>query len=1087
MDKLVLGRRVGGNALVMAAVAVTIASIQAPGAQAAEAEAAELAEVVVTGSRIVRRDYESQSPIVTVQGETFEDRSAIGIEAALNQLPQFSPAGTSQNAPGGDASTPFPSPTAAPGAATVDLRGLGTNRSLVLVDGRRVQPVNGNLVVDLNTIPSAAIQSVEVISGGAAAVYGADAIAGVVNLILKKNFEGFEVDAQYGMTQRGDGEELQLSGLFGANYGDGRGNVMFGANYAKRNGIRSRDRSWVRAGWDDPGTAAGGAGTAGGLSQFECQAPGPFTPGNCPPPDLFPMELGATIWNIDQNGNLFDVNDPLNPAHPYTGPLGGTSGFKINPNGTLGYTDRESGMLSLPLERWSMFASTHYDLTDKVELFADARFSESFVSATGTHVALWNIWSIQVPYNQAYDDPDSPTFGQGPAGFAHHPVPAALADLLNARVSNDPSFDPLTAPWQYNGSVDYLPPYRTDTTSNVYQLIVGLRGKLPLKDWSWEVYGSHGKASVNAHLPESFLSHPKVQQLFEQDQYGRGWINPAIIAAAGRCTSGLPIFNPDGSVNDTPSVSQDCADYVTLRMNNISSIKQQVLEGTVQGTIADLWAGPLQFAAGLTYRSERFQFTPDSAYNANQDAANVVNNIALPLGVNGLTYVKEAYAEFAIPLLTDVPLVKKLSIEPGIRFSDYKTGGSLKTWKVLGDWQVNDFIRFRGGVQRANRAPNITELYMPVGAAAIATAIDGCGYWENFTPDWANHPDNPNRLNVQALCQELMVRDGAPPSLYVPGEDSANNYRFNVFGPSATAFPFDLAVQGGNPDLDSEKAETFTIGTVLRLPFQAEALRRLTLSVDWYDIDLKGAIGIPDQPTVYRQCLDARFNSLVGDAPGSHSGAELAAGNPYCALIQREYTAQFPYGADRRYRAQYVNLGGIRTSGLDVQLDWSAELSGIGFRSAPGSVSANIQFNYLDSFARSPFPGGDYVEERGTSSGGDFHFKNRWLTTLGYRNGPFGVGLRWQHLPSVAPGTNAPEFALPLASHDQFDLFGRYSVNSRVELRFGIDNLFDADPEEFGAVYVPGVPEDSNNARGSTNLVHDSFGRRFYLGAKVSF
>jgi len=116
MDKLVLGRRVGGNALVMAAVAVTIASIQAPGAQAAEAEAAELAEVVVTGSRIVRRDYESQSPIVTVQGETFEDRSAIGIEAALNQLPQFSPAGTSQNAPGGDAATPFPSPTAAPGA-----------------------------------------------------------------------------------------------------------------------------------------------------------------------------------------------------------------------------------------------------------------------------------------------------------------------------------------------------------------------------------------------------------------------------------------------------------------------------------------------------------------------------------------------------------------------------------------------------------------------------------------------------------------------------------------------------------------------------------------------------------------------------------------------------------------------------------------------------------------------------------------------------------------------------------------------------------------------------------------------------------
>jgi outer membrane receptor protein involved in Fe transport len=127
------------------------------------------------------------------------------------------------------------------------------------------------------------------------------------------------------------------------------------------------------------------------------------------------------------------------------------------------------------------------------------------------------------------------------------------------------------------------------------------------------------------------------------------------------------------------------------------------------------------------------------------------------------------------------------------------------------------------------------------------------------------------------------------------------------------------------------------------------------------------------------------------------------------------------------------------------------------------------------------------VEERGTSAGGDFHFKNRWLTTLGYRNGPFSVGLRWQHLPSVAPGENASEFTLPLASHDQFDLFGRYSVSARTELRFGIDNLLDAEPEVFGAVYVPDSPEDSNNAKGSTNLVHDSFGRRFYLGLKMSF
>lgn len=1052
----------------------------------------ELAEVTVTGSRIVRRDYESQSPIVTVEAETFEDRSSVSIEATLNQLPQFQPAGTGSNSPGGDASTPFPSPTAAPGAATVNLRGLGTNRSLVLVDGRRVQPVNGNLVVDLNTIPAAAIQSVEVITGGAAAVYGADAIAGVVNLILKKDFGGVQVDGQYGITQEGDGQQTQFSALFGSALSEGRGHVMFGVNYAKRGSIYSRDRAWVRRGWNDPGTAAGGAGTAFGLSQFECQRPNPAfgAQGNCPAPGTFDLALGATQYGIDQNGSIFDVNDPLNPAHPYTGPLGGTSGFKVNPDGTLGYNDRETGTLSLPLQRWSVFASTNFDLAHGVEMFADSRFSQSLVSATGTHVALWNIWSIQMPYNAAYDDPDSPTFGQGPAGTAHHPVPASLADLLNARVSNAPGFDPLTAPWQYNGSVDYLPPYRTDTTSNVFQVTGGLRGKLPLKDWRWEFYGTHGKSSVNAHLPESFLSLPRVQQLMEQDQYGAGWINPAIIAAAGRCTSGLPIFNPDGSVDNTHAVSQDCADYVTLRMNNVATIQQNVVEGTLQGTIAELWAGPLQFAAGADYRKDDFNFTPDAAYNANQDDANVVNNIALPLAVDGTTKVKEVYAEAAIPLLRNLPLVKKLEIDPGIRFSDYRPGGKVKTWKALADWQLNDYARFRGGFQRANRAPNITELFLPTGAAAITTAIDACGNWPT-SPEWANVEANPNRLNLQKACQYLMTRDGAPPSLYVPGEASANGYNFSVFGPMASPFGFDLAVQGGNPDLKSERADTITVGGVFRSPLQAAALRRMTLSIDWYKIDLKGAIDVPDQITVYQQCLDARYNNLIGSTDPGVTGEQIVANNPYCALIQREFTPQFPFGADRRYRAQYVNQGGIRTKGIDVQLDWGADLAALGLQSVPGGVSVNVQYNHLDSFARSPFPGGAFVEEKGTWSGGNFNFKSRWLTTFGYNHAAFSVGLRWQHLPGLNPPA-AAETSLPLKSHDQLDLFGRYRVNDRLDLRAGIDNLLNADPEVFGATLVrnpDGSRDDahSNNALGSSAIVHDTFGRRLFLGAQMTF
>src|SRR5690606_29785565 len=315
------------------------------------------------------------------------------------------------------------------------------------------------------------------------------------------------------------------------------------------------------------------------------------------------------------------------------------------------------------------------------------------------------------------------------------------------------------------------------------------------------------------------------------------------------------------------------------------------------------WAGPLQFAAGATYRSEKYKFAPDAAYNANQGTADVVNNIALPLGVTGTNYVREAYAEMVIPLIRDLPFVQRLEIGPGYRISDYKNGGSVSTWKVTGTWQLVEEVSFRGGFQHANRAPNMNELFMPIGAASIQGSIDGCGNWPN-TPDWGNDEANPNRLNLQILCQELMVRDGAPPSLYVPGEASANNYNNTVFGPALTAFNFNLGIQGGNPDLESEKADTVTIGAVLRSPFEHDLLRRLTLSVDYYNIDLKGAIGVPSGSQVYQQCLDAQFNPLVGDAAGSHTGAELAAGNPYCALIRREYVpGVFEFGADRRYNA----------------------------------------------------------------------------------------------------------------------------------------------------------------------------------------
>jgi iron complex outermembrane recepter protein len=1010
-----------------------------------------LEEIVVTGSRIARRDFSAQSPIVTVDAESFNARTNVGLEATLNQLPQFTVAGTQAST--SSAATPFPQATAAPGAATINLRGLGLNRSLVLLDGRRVQPVNGQLVVDLNTIPSAAIERVEVITGGAAAVYGADAIAGVVNFILRRDFEGVEFSGQTGISEEGDGDETSINGLLGAAFADGRGSVMLGADYSDREIILGKDRDWVVAGWDDPGTMGGGLGSSN-LSQMT------VAPGNAP--TLFPLPPGGA-YTVDQNGNVFNFQQPLNPTRPYTGPL--DESFKINPDGTLGYNDREHRYLQLPLERYSLFGSGHMELTDNVEIFSEMRFSETQASSQGFVSQLFNVWSPTVPYNPAIDDPDSPTFGVrvNPTD-TRHPVSRGWADLLNSRPTPN-------APWTYVGGLDYLPNFRTETTTNVYQIIGGFRGDAAVgsRNWDWELYASHGKTSVNAQQPEGFPFLPRIQNLFNADQYGEGFdvlsLPGAVpLAVTGHCTTGLPIFNPDGSVDNTPSVSQDCADWVVLRMNSITSLTQDVIEASVTGDLAELWAGELRFALGVSTREENFGFDPDSGYNANQNYPNVVQNIILPVSVDGTTEVNEIFAELAIPLVQDKKLVQSFELSPGYRYSDYNTVGGIDTYKLTADWVVNDRVRVRGGHQFANRAPNVTELFTPLGGSQLGGGNDSCAYYPVQTPSWGNRPENPNRVNLQTLCQELMVRDGAPPTLYEPGQASANTYAYNVFG-GTFFFPLSIGVTEGNPALDSESAGTTTAGVVIS-PFD-----RVTISIDWFEIKLKNAIGIPAHDTVYQQCLDAAYNPLLGSAPGSVSGAQLAAGNPFCDLIQREYVGGAPltagnYGADRRYNARYINQGGLTTEGIDLQADWGV-----------GNFNVNFLASFLENYSESPFPGAAFIDYTGTAFNSSFDY--RLFSTVNYTNDAFSIGLRWQHLPEldVAPGTAANTFGID--AHDQLDIFGSWRFTDRIMMRGGIDNLTNEDPEIVGRTTV-------NNNLGSTNSNYDQFGRRVFLGLSIA-
>ncbi|HTY49614.1 MAG TPA: TonB-dependent receptor [Steroidobacteraceae bacterium] len=1048
---------------------------QAPSPPAAKSSEEALPMVVVTGSRIARQDFTSLSPIVTVDSGAIENRSEPGIVNALQELPQFNVAGNSSNL--SLAANPFPSATgAAPGAATVDLRGLGTNRTLVLIDGRRAQPVDALLEIDLNTIPPDAVSSIETITGGAASTYGADAIAGVVNIKLKQNYQGLEVDAQQGLSQYGDAATTTIGAIMGDNFADDKGNMMMVLDYSRVGQADQTKRGWFQAGEEAAGTPGGALYNGPNLTEFV------YDPTNMPTgPGVFPSPAVGSI--VGPNGQLFNQYAPL--ATGYSGPLGLGTGYKINPDGELGYNSQIPD-LTLPQSRWAALATGHFSITDHVTAYMQAQFSKTYTVAEGEPSGLFSVWSPTIPYGP-WDDPASPTFGSPPAGATFNPVPQALANVLNSRPNPN-------APWELQGSTSYFGPYTTNTTSAVYQLTAGLRGEIPgyalTRDWTWDVYGETGDSNINAQL-NGFPNFSRLQTLLDANMYGQNWTNTQYpISVGGGCTSGLPIFTATGAVNTATSVSANCNAYADPALNNITSIEQNVYEGDLQGSLLDMPfdAGRLRFALGSDYRGEEYNFTPDSGYTALQAYPEIAQNIALPTAVVGGTGTEEVYTEFSIPVLKDLPFAKAIEIDPGIRFSRYtesspteavSTGSkNVKTWKLLGNWVVTDWANVRGGLEVANRAPNIAELFTPLGGSALAVGADPCAVYPGTTPPWGNIPGNPNRYNVQEACQYLITRQGGPASIMVPG-GSANDYQYDVFGPSPAPFPFVLGLNSGNPNLQSETARTVTAGLVINSPFNNPYTQRLRLSVDWYQIQINGAIGVPTFEQVYQECLDAQYNSLIGSAPGTYTGAQLVANNPYCAYINREYApaAGDFYGAPRNYIAPYVNQGGIQSRGIDLEVDWGLRFGDTDlFRSVPGGVSVNIVGNYLDRYAVSPFQGAAYINYTGTINNNSYRY--RLLSTFGYSIGSLTTGFRWQHLPGTAPDPSTPGTQGAANAYNEVDFFASYALTANIELRGGIDNLMNAWPVWVGA-------NASTTAIGTTDANYDTIGRRFYLGVKL--
>ncbi len=1023
----------------------------------------EEARIVVTGSRIQRQDYQSNSPIVTVGNELLENSSTSSVEVNLNRLPQFVP--EKNPTLGGDIQA---TPTNTPGSATVSLRGIGSNRNLVLLDGRRATPGNASMAVDINTIPSAAIERVEIISGGASSTYGADAVGGVVNFILKKNFEGLEVNGQYNMTERGDGGEYSLSAIMGTNFADGRGNISLAVSTTDRNPSLRTDRPWYQELWSNPDVAGNYFfPTFSGISQSGG--------GNQAYQDLLNSYFPNATGNVSTTGALYFLgNLPFTFQNNAAG-LSGASNFPEelidgqqtvrSSLGTLTQNFQED-YINLPLTRYNFYTRGNYDISDNISFIAQGYFSTTHSETVQQPGPITGGWNVLVPRylgRPAEDTVNGVTYNDADW------LPDTLVSLLNARTDPD-------APYSVTGYVPGLGNRESITDNYTYNLLAGFEGTIPNSSWSWDITAQRGE-SVTNFLTTGVASLARLRAVMAAPNFGAGFQQTGNVAGGGfgagqgTCTTGLNPFS-----DQAPSA--DCVQAVTADLKETGIMKQTVFEANLAGGLFELPAGEVLTALGATYRDNHYIFREDTLKERNSSFLDQALGIYPAQSIDEKLRSHEIYGEVSVPLLHNLPGIDLLELVGGIRYSDSNITGGSTTWKIEANWEVTEWLRVRGGYNKAERAPNIGELYSLTQNFGLLTGGDGCSLGNPFS--YSANPANANGAQVEALCRAMMDKTNIPgqpansDSFYGVGSPGDPGYIAPSAGATSTstapgfAFPYFV----GNPNLTNESAKTWTVGMVLESPLDGGAFSNIRLAVDYYNIQVDDAIGLLSGQTLQQLCLDPVFNPTFD--PNTTACNNFARGTG---------------GGIGAVQLSYTNSAAFKTSGVDVQLDWAVDVG-------TGRLALNTVFNYLIELKSTPFYSGipeaqqtpfrDYAgtfaaPDAGLSANGAYRWK--LLTNLNYSRDAFGIGVQWQHLPAIASGTTNTGYA----AYDLFNLNASYQVAENVRMRAGVDNLLDKAPP-FGNVSTTANPAFFQLPGGGYNANnYDVLGRRYYLGFTASF
>jgi len=770
-------------------------------------------EVVVTGTRIVRQDYEATSPVMTISADTFDLSGEAQVEKILNEMPQLVPSitTTSNNPSNG-------------GQANINLRGLGTSRTLVLLDGSRLTPSNVSGVIDTNTIPAGLIESVEILTGGASSVYGSDAVAGVVNMRMKRDFEGVALNVQNSVTEENDGQTMVAEALMGGNFSEGRGNAVLALSYDDREDVLAGDRDFGVVSLGPLLTPVGSGTIPQGRADWGT---------NSPAQNFYDQVFGAygvpaggvlrgTSVSFNSDRSLFSIGTGAsNPVRHF---LGDTTDPGFNPN-AYSYNFGPVNYLQLPLERKQAAAFARYDIVpEKVEAYARIMFTTYHADQQLAATPISSGVGSTIPVTNSRIPPDlmALLMGRGcPAGY-NLVAPGSCSDGTTTVAQNLTQRD---AAFTFQKRTIEAGPRTQDNTYDVLQGAFGLRGKLG-NDWGWDVYASYGENTAYNRQGGN-ISRSRIQAAYN---------NPAVYASQG-----CALFDPFG----LDAISPACIARVVINATNLLKVELSNVVASITGSMFDLPAGPLQFALGGEYRENRAAFMPDE-FLASGDVVGF--NAQQP--VAGRIDVKEGFVEFAVPLMSDKPFADYIGLDLGYRYSDYNLAGGQDTYKVAGQWNPTETFKFRASYNRAIRAPSISELFAPV-QENFPTYSDPC----NFNSAKRTGPDG---AQVTALCQA----QGIPAALLPTYSQAFSQAR---------------AFVGGNPGLSPETADTYTYGIAWQPAGSGDLTSNFSMSIDYFDYEVDEIISSLTVNSIIGRC----YNDL-GLNPTYDPN------NAYCQLFARD-------------------------------------------------------------------------------------------------------------------------------------------------------------------------------------------------------